>query len=124
MEREFTLQDKVYELKSRRSGRTTALAHRLIAELIVEPHKQMRVGDHHYKFEADLHLAKKIMDIVGKLGYEGFEMEVNRRTSSVYITYSDLWRKEAIQEHAKRLGVNKELLEQAKDLGIDISRFL
>ena len=56
----------------RRTGRSTALALRLISESIKRPGEWLSIKDHHDSRMADHHLRQMIQDIVLKLGLEGF----------------------------------------------------
>lgn len=124
MERDISLSEKIYSIKTRRSSRTTATAHRLIAECLAEPNREMRVSDHHYSFEADYHLMEVLDKIITKMEYKGFDFIIDKRRKSICIKYNDSWRKKDMLEYAKRIGVNKDLLEEAKKLGIDVSKLI
>lgn len=124
MERELTLVDKIHEIKTRHSGRTTSKIHYYIATLLSEPNREICVTDHYHTVEADIYLAERLMEVVNKLGYNGFSIRIDRRRNRAYATYDDSWRKKQMQELAKRMGVNKDLLKQAKELGIDLRNIL
>ena len=52
----------------RRTGKSTAQAHRLISEAILHPGKPIRIFDHYGTHEANKMLAQMILDIIEKTG--------------------------------------------------------
>lgn len=59
----------------RRTGRTTAIALRLIAEALSNPRHPIPIVDHEPGDRMDQHLQRLIMDIIGRLGLREFTTE-------------------------------------------------
>lgn len=66
---------KLLSTTDRRTGRTTAIAFRLIGEAIASPRKLVAIRDHLGERRADEHLARLVKDIIGATGLR--EMHVN-----------------------------------------------
>lgn len=54
----------------RRTGQSTAIALETIARAIQQPHKKVRIVDHHPTVEANRFLANTIANVIGRLGLE------------------------------------------------------
>ena len=54
----------------RRTGRSTALAFRIISDAILNPNMPIRIIDHHGTHQADRMLANMIMDVIEKTGLQ------------------------------------------------------
>lgn len=66
-----------YPDPDRATGRTTAQAHRLIAEAMSRPGVAVNTVDHHGSTAANEHLCRLTNDLVNQLGYRGFTFTVS-----------------------------------------------
>jgi len=62
---------------ARATGRSTVLIMKFISEAMSNPGQDILLEDHYPSREATRHLAYALMDIVTKLGFQGFEFKLN-----------------------------------------------
>lgn len=63
----------------RHTGRTTALALRIIHDAIINPHQKIDIIDHTAYRRADKHLAHQVADMVGMLQLQHMHVDVSKR---------------------------------------------
>lgn len=76
-------------IEHRMSGRSTAIALKIISEALSNPDKEIQIRDHHFGEKADFHLHEMIYDICEKLNFEGFAFNRKRGKFSIIFSFND-----------------------------------